>query len=138
MSSLLPTSLVWGEAYVFMSSQVVSLILCGLALGELAIPQLFTRLTVEAQTWLGFAMLGTTTLSLGLFVCVFLMAKRHGSRFSRPQCSGYELANQDDINSQLLEDDNDDFEVSEPTLRLNDDGMMKKLIEEDEEDEAEA
>ena len=32
----------------------------------------------------------------------------------------YELANQDEMNQELLdEDDNDDFEVSEPTLRLN-------------------
>ncbi len=52
------------------------------------------RLTLEAQTWLGFTMLGATTLSLGLFVCVFLVARKHGSRFSRPQTAGYELANQ--------------------------------------------
>ena len=63
-----------------MSGQVVALICSGLALGELAVPQLFTRLTIEAQTWLGFAMLGATTLSSGLFLCVFLMAKKQGSR----------------------------------------------------------
>ena len=80
LSTLFPSSLVWGEAYMLMSGQVVALICSGLALGELAIPQLFTRLTIEAQTWLGFAMLGATTLSSGLFVCVFLMAKKQGSR----------------------------------------------------------
>ena len=42
------------------------------------------------------------------------------SRFSRPQASGYELANQEELNQELLdEDEADDFEVSEPTLRLN-------------------
>lgn len=80
LSTLFPSSLVWGEAYMLMSGQVVALICSGLALGELAIPQLFTRLTIEAQTWLGFAMLGATTLCAGLFVCVFLMAKKQGSR----------------------------------------------------------
>ena len=80
LSTLFPSSLVWGEAYIMMSGQVVALICSGLALGELAVPQLFTRLTIEAQTWLGFAMLGATTLSSGLFLCVFLMAKKQGSR----------------------------------------------------------
>ena len=83
LSTLFPSSLVWGEAYMLMSGQVVALICSGLALGELAIPQLFTRLTIEAQTWLGFAMLGATTICSGLFVCVFLMAKKQGSRYVR-------------------------------------------------------
>ncbi len=79
------------------------------------------RLTLEAQTWLGFTMLGCTTLSLGLFVCVFLVARKHGSRFSRPQTAGYELASQEELNQELLdEEDEEDFEVSSgpPTLRL--------------------
>jgi hypothetical protein len=45
-----------------MSAQVVALICSGLALGELAVPQLFARLSFETQTWVGFAMLGATTL----------------------------------------------------------------------------
>ena len=47
--------------------------------------------------------------------------KRHSSisRFSRPQLSGYELANQDELNQELLDDDDEDFEVSEPTLRMS-------------------
>lgn len=102
-----------------MSSQVVAMICCGLAIGELAVPQLFTRLTIEAQTWLGFMMLGATTLSAGLFLCVWLTARRHGSRFSRPQSSGYELASQDELNQELLEDE-DDFEMAEGTLEFGD------------------
>ena len=35
----------------------------------------------EALTWLGFAMLGATFLCLGLFLCVFLMARKHESRY---------------------------------------------------------
>lgn len=117
LSTLLPTSLVWGEAYVLMSSQAVAIVCWGLALGELMVPHIMTLLTIEAQTWLGLAMLGATTLCAGLFTCVFLMARRHGSRFSRPQSSGYELASQDELNQELLDDD-EDFEVSEPTLQL--------------------
>ena len=55
-------------------------------------------LSIDTQTWLGLAMVGATTLATGLFTCVFLLARRHGSRFSRPQASGYELASQDDLN----------------------------------------
>ena len=119
LANLLPASLVWGEAYVRMSAPLVAAVCSGLAWGELVVPQLFTRLTVEAQTWLGFAMLGATSLASGLFACVFLMAKRHGSRGRRPQTLGYELARQDEMMHQELLEDEDDFEVAEPTLRLN-------------------
>ena len=72
--------------------------------------QLFAKLTVQAQTWLGFAMLGAATLATGLFACVFLMAKRHGSRGGRPATFGYELARTDEMSQELLEDDDEDFE----------------------------
>ena len=117
-----PLSLVWAESYVLMSSQVVSVVCAGMALGELAVPQLLARLTIEAQTWLGFAMLGATFLCIGLFVCILLLARRH-SRYTRiPHLgAGYELARQEDLNHELMFDDDDeedDFEVAEPTLRL--------------------
>ncbi|TRY70404.1 hypothetical protein TCAL_02416 [Tigriopus californicus] len=118
LANLLPASLAWSEAYVSMSSQVVAFICSGLALGELLVPQMFAQLTSEAQNWLGFTMVGASTLTFGLYICVFLMARKHGSRFSRPQTSGYELANQDELNQELLDED-DDFEISQPTLRLN-------------------
>ena len=98
MATLLPTSLVWGEAYVLMSSQVVAVVCWGLALAELMVPYSMKLLSIDTQTWLGLAMVGATTLATGLFTCVFLLARRHGSRFSRPQASGYELASQDDLN----------------------------------------
>ena len=66
----------------------------------------------------------------GLFLCVFLIARRHGNRLKEqnPQASGYELANQDELSpaagnensnedddnglvDEILEDE-DDFEVS--------------------------
>ncbi len=43
LSSLLPTSLVWGEAYVLMTPQVVAVVCSGMALGELGVPLLFER-----------------------------------------------------------------------------------------------
>ena len=97
LATLLPTSLVWGEAYVLMSSQVVAMVCWGLALAELMVPYSMKLLSIDTQTWLGLAMVGTTALATGLFTCVFLLARRHGSRFSRPQASGYELARQDDL-----------------------------------------
>lgn len=118
LANLLPASLAWSEAYISMSSQVVAFICSGLALGELLVPQMFAQLTSEAQNWLGFTMVGASTLTFGLYICVFLMARKHGSRFSRPQTSGYELANQDELNQELLDED-EDFEISQPTLRLN-------------------
>jgi len=45
------------------------------------------------------------------------------SRCGRPQASGYELASQNELNEDLLEDD-DDFEVSEATLQFNHDGSL--------------
>lgn len=118
LATLLPTTLVWGEAYVLMSSHVVAMVCWGLALAELMVPYSMKLLFLDTQTWLGMAMIGATILSAGLFTCVFLLARRHGSRFSRPQSSGYELACQDDLNQELLEDD-DDFEVAEPSLDLS-------------------
>ena len=97
LATLLPSSLVWGEAYVLMSSQVVAMVCWGLALAELMVPYSMKLLSIDTQTWLGLAMVGTTALATGLFTCVFLLARRHGSRFSRPQASGYELARQDDL-----------------------------------------
>merc|ERR1712223_851449 len=114
-----PPSLVWGEAYVLMSSQAVAMVCWGLALAELMVPYSMKLLSIDTQTWLGLVMVGSTALATGLFTCVFLLARRHGSRFSRPQASGYELARQDDLVQELLEDDDDDFEVSEPSLELN-------------------
>jgi len=120
LATLLPTTLVWGEAYVLMSSHVVAIVCWGLALAELMVPYSMKLLSLDMQSWLGLAMVGATTLSAGLFTCVFLLARRHGSRFSRPQASGYELANcQDDLNQELLEDDDDDFEIAEPSLELS-------------------
>ena len=104
LSALLPTTLVWGEAYVLMSSHVVAVVCWGLALAELVIPYSMTLISVDTQAWLGLGMVGATTLCTGLFTCVFLMAKRHGSRFSRPQSSGYELASQDDLHQVLIYD----------------------------------
>ena len=98
LATLLPTTLVWGEAYVLMSSHVVAIVCWGLALAELMVPYSMKLLSLDMQSWLGLAMVGATTLSAGLFTCVFLIARRHGSRFSRPQASGYELACQDDLN----------------------------------------
>ena len=98
LATLLPTTLVWGEAYVLMSSHVVAIVCWGLALAELMVPYSMKLLSLDMQSWLGLAMVGATTLSAGLFTCVFLLARRHGSRFSRPQASGYELACQDDLN----------------------------------------
>lgn len=118
LATLLPTTLVWGEAYVLMSSHVVAIVCWGLALAELMVPYSMKLLSLDMQSWLGLAMVGATTLSAGLFTCVFFLARRHGSRFSRPQSSGYELASQDDLNQELLEDD-DDFEVAEPSLELS-------------------
>jgi len=118
LATLLPTTLVWGEAYVLMSSHVVAIVCWGLALAELMVPYSMKLLSLDMQSWLGLAMVGATTLSAGLFTCVFLLARRHGSRFTRPQASGYELACQDDLNQELLEDD-DDFEVAEPSLELS-------------------
>ena len=74
----------------------------GLALAELMVPYSMKLLFLDTQTWLGMAMIGATILSAGLFTCVFLLARRHGSRFSRPQSSGYELACQDDLNQVPL------------------------------------
>ena len=66
----------------------------------------------------------------GLFLCIFLIARRHGKRLKEqnPQASGYELANQDELspaagNGNSNEDDDnvlvdealedeDDFEVT--------------------------
>ena len=84
-----------------MSSHVVAIVCWGLALGELMVPYSMKLLSVDMQAWLGLAMVGATVLSAGLFTCVFLLARRHGSRFSRPQASGYELACQDDLNQVL-------------------------------------
>ena len=98
LATLLPTTLVWGEAYVLMSSHVVAIVCWGPALAELMVPYSMKLLSLDMQSWLGLAMVGATTLSAGLFTCVFLLARRHGSRFSRPQASGYELACQDDLN----------------------------------------
>ena len=81
-----------------MSSHVVAIVCWGLALAELMVPYSMKLLSLDMQSWLGLAMVGATTLSAGLFTCVFLLARRHGSRFSRPQASGYELACQDDLN----------------------------------------
>ena len=102
LATLLPTTLVWGEAYVLMSSHVVAMVCWGLALAELMVPYSMKLLFLDTQTWLGMAMIGATILSAGLFTCVFLLARRHGSRFSRPQSSGYELACQDDLNQVYL------------------------------------
>ena len=81
-----------------MSSHVVAIVCWGLALAELMVPYSMKLLSLDMQSWLGLAMVGATTLSAGLFTCVFLLARRHGSQFSRPQASGYELACQDDLN----------------------------------------
>merc|ERR1711977_19637 len=72
-------------AYVLMSSHVVAIVCWGLALAELMVPYSMKLLSLDMQSWLGLAMVGATTLSAGLFTCVFLLARRHGSRFIRPQ-----------------------------------------------------
>lgn len=43
LSTLLPTSLVWGEVYILMTPQVVAVICSGMALGELGVPLLLER-----------------------------------------------------------------------------------------------
>jgi len=122
LSSLLPTSLAWGEAYVPMTPWAVAFVCSATAMADLGVPALMERLTLEAQAWAGFAALGATTLGLGVFVCVFLLAKRHGSRSSRPRASGYELASQEELNQELLDEEEEDFEMRQasepPALKL--------------------
>jgi len=65
-------------------------------------------------TYLEILLFAVSLMLLLTFCVASLVAKRHGTRSSRPQSSGYELANQDDFNQELLADE-DDFEVSEPT-----------------------
>ena len=51
LSSLLPSSIVWGESYMIMSSQTVALICWGLSLAELvARPDLFAILLSSEST----------------------------------------------------------------------------------------
>merc|ERR1712150_459076 len=91
LSSLLPSSIVWGESYMVMSSQTVALICWGLSLAELvARPDLFAI----------------------LFLCIFFIARRQGDRFkdSHPQASGYELANQDEMSPASGHHNNEDDE----------------------------
>ena len=77
LSTLLPTSLQWGEIYIVMNPQVVAGICWGLSLSELMIPNLLNLFNDQAMAWLGFTMLGTTFLCLGLFLCGFLIARKH-------------------------------------------------------------
>ena len=57
-------------------------------------------------------MVTLTTILLNVFRC------------GRPQASGYELASQNEMNEDLLEDDDDDFEVSEGSLQFNHDSAL--------------
>ena len=51
LSTLLPSSLVWGETYMIMSSQVMALVCWGLSLAELvARPDLFAMLLSSPST----------------------------------------------------------------------------------------
>lgn len=138
LSALLPHSIVWGEMHMSMSSQVVAFICGGLALGELLASRPFLTAGLAGSSpggsvavgvgkeveWLSVLVLGAVILSSVVFLCAYLMARRHGSRCGRPQASGYELASQDDFHRELLDDDEDldDFESSGPapltSLRL--------------------
>jgi hypothetical protein len=59
---------------------VVAGICWGLSLGELMIPNLLNFFDADAIDWLGFSMLGTTFLCLGLFLCGFLIARKHENK----------------------------------------------------------
>jgi hypothetical protein len=63
-----------------MYPHVVAGVCWGLSLGELMIPNLLNLFNDQAMAWLGFCMLGTTLLCLGLFLCSFLIARKHESR----------------------------------------------------------
>lgn len=117
LSSLLPSSIIWGETYMIMSSQIIALICWGLSLAELvARPDLFAILLSSPSTsglfqggsaesfgynesrLLAVCVLVASLMCTGVFLCVFFIARRQGNRFKDPcpQASGYELANQDE------------------------------------------
>merc|ERR1712150_125609 len=131
LSSLLPSSIVWGESYMVMSSQTVALICWGLSLAELvARPDLFAILLSSDSTsglfqgasseefgykesrLLAICVLVAATMCTGLFLCIFFIARRQGDRFkdSHPQASGYELANQDEMSPASGHHNNEDDE----------------------------
>jgi hypothetical protein len=66
-----------------MYPHVVAGVCWGLSLGELMIPNLLNLFNDQAMAWLGFCMLGMTLLCLGLFLCSFLIARKHESRCVR-------------------------------------------------------
>lgn len=118
LAPVFPLVLAWSEAYMFMSCEVVAMISWALSLGELLGKPDLVMLAGgddlhDEVVYLEFGLLGASTISLMIFFLVYVLARRHGTRSSRPQTSGYELASQDDIGQELLEDD-DDFEVSNP------------------------
>ena len=66
LATLLPTTLVWGEAYVLMSSHVVAIVCWGLALAELMVPYSMKLLSLDMQSWLGQRLLNRWTSQLDL------------------------------------------------------------------------
>ena len=80
------------------NGNAISLVLSGLALAELAVPQMFAAATLgggggegrsaleqaaleaTASTKMGFALSGASTIALLLFLSAFALGRKHGSR----------------------------------------------------------
>ncbi len=76
----------WGDSYVPMTGHAIAIVCSGLALGELAVPQMFATMSSNPQVEasesarIGFAMTGAATIAGLLFLSAFMLAKKHGSR----------------------------------------------------------
>merc|ERR1711964_139740 len=111
----MPSLLALGEAYVVMSWRVVAFVCWSLSFPELLNRHIWSvsRSTMTSSSADGISeddlegkylevLLVAVSLMLVLtFGVAVLVARRHGTRASRPQISGYELANQDDLNQEL-------------------------------------
>ena len=100
LAPLLPSIITWGDSYIPMTNgNAISVVLSGLALAELAVPQMFAAaslgdggtgsgrsalgqaaLEATASTKMGFALSGASTIALLLFLSAFALGRKHGSR----------------------------------------------------------
>lgn len=102
VASNFPTGILWIERYIHVSNKVAAVFVSAASLGELVCPMLIYRLTAKDPFLLMHSILVMNILSIITFLTLCLVS-RHCEKFSSVNNNGYQLANQNDEEDDILD-----------------------------------
>ncbi|XP_066996857.2 uncharacterized protein [Anabrus simplex] len=103
LASMFPTGILWIERYIHVSNKVAAIFVIGVSLGQMICPITVYRLMINNPQMLMHSALVINMLCILAFVALWWLASRQGEKYSVVINNGYQLANQNDEEEDMLD-----------------------------------